>query len=214
MNVLIIFAHPDPASFDATLCDRTISELTAQGHSVQLSDLYDMRFRPVVLPDDFTDRNMPTRFNLHAEQAHAVQHGTFAPDILAEQRKVAWADTLIFIFPLWWYSLPAIIKGWFDRVMAYGFAYGPGGDLMGRRALLVTTTGGPPRPFTPEKQHAINQLLDHVQRGMLHFCGLRVLPPHAIYGAVNANKSQRDQFLRQYLQMLRTLEDLAPLSFD
>jgi len=214
VNVLIIFAHPDPSSFDAVLRNRTVKELTARGHHVQISDLYDMRFRPEVMPEDFTDRTGNTLFNLQAEQAHATEQGTFSPDILSEQRKIAWADTLIFIFPLWWYSMPAILKGWFDRVMAFGFAYGPNGDLRGRRALLVMTTGGPPRPYTPEKQHAMTQLCDHIQRGMLHFCGLAVLPPFAVYGASNATSAQRDQFLQQYLQIIRSLDSIQPLSFN
>lgn len=81
--------------------------------------------------------------------------GTQSADIAGEQEKLLWADTVIFQFPLWWFSLPAIMKGWIDRVYAYGFAYGVGehsdthwgdrygeGTFAGKRAMLVVTAGG------------------------------------------------------------------------
>ena len=191
--------------------DRAITVLNGQGHSVRLSDLYAMRFKAVVDADDFIDPADNSHFDLQAEQMRAAERGTFAPDILIEQQKLLWADAVLFQFPLWWYSVPAIMKGWFDRVLAYGFAYGSGRNLIGRRAMLVVTTGGPPRNFSPAIQKAINEMLTHVQRGVLSLCGFDVLPPFAAYGATNASPEQQEHYLTQYTQILLALNQIKPV---
>lgn len=214
MNIFIVYAHPDPRSFANAMKDLAMDVLKKQGHAIQVSDLYEMKFYPVVTLDDFNDPLAMPRFDLQAEQLRAVKRGTFAPEIMAEQQKLQWADMILFYFPLWWYSVPAILKGWVDRVFAYGFAYGEKHSLRGRRAMISLTTGGSPRPFTPEKQQVINDMLNHFQRGTLHFCGLQVLPPFAVYGADHATREQREQFLLQYRQVLLSLDQLLPLNFN
>ncbi len=214
MNIFIVYAHPEPQSFLALLKNRTIEVLTQQGHSLQLSDLYAMRFKAAADPGDFTERYDPAHFDLVAEQAHAAQHGTFAPDILQEQRKLRWADTVLFYCPLWWYSVPAILKGWIDRVLAAGFAYGPKPALVGKRAMFTVTTGGQARPFTPEKRVAIIDILDHIQRGTLHLCGLSVLPPFAAYGGDHTTREQSQQYLLQYTQVLSALPQIVPIDYS
>lgn len=214
MNVLIVHAHPDPGAFIGQLRALAEDVLKKQGHAIQVSDLYAMNFNPVVTIDDFLDPLDATRFDLHAEQRHASENGTFAADIQEEQQKLMWANTILFYFPLWWYSVPGMLKGWIDRVFAYGFAYGDHYHLSGRRAMLTLTTGGPPRPYTTEKREAISHMLEHFQRGTLHFCGVEVLPPFAVYGGDYATLEQREQFLLQYRQILLSLENIRPLTFD
>jgi NAD(P)H dehydrogenase (quinone) len=213
MNIFIVYAHPEPKSFDGAMLDKALQVLTQAGHQVVVSDLYDMRFKATVDADDFTDPVDEMYFDLQAEQKHASETGTFSPDIIAEQRKLAWCDLLLLQFPLWWYGVPAIVKGWIDRVLAYGFAYGQGYNLSGRRAILVTTTGGPVRTFTSEKQRTISDMLDTIQRGTLYFCGMDVLPPYAIYGAAHADSDQRNQMLGQYTQLLRSLDQIPPIDY-
>jgi NAD(P)H dehydrogenase (quinone) len=213
MNVFIVYAHPEPKSFDHALKERAFQVLTREGHAVEVSDLYAMRFKAQVDAGDFTEPLDPMHFNLRAEQKHAADNGTFSPDILAEQRKLLWCDMLLLQFPLWWYSVPAILKGWFDRVLAYGVAYGQGRNLAGRRAMLVLTTGGPARPFTAAKQRTISDMLDTIQRGTLYFCGLEVLPPFAIYGAADTDMEKQEQLLIQYTQLLRALDEIPPINY-
>ena len=214
MNILIVYAHPAPDSFDCRMKDKAVEVLTADDHLVQVSDLYAMKFKAESDCADFTDPVNAAVCNFQTEQINAAQRGTFSPDILQEQQKILWSECIIFQFPMWWYSVPAILKGWFDRVLTYGFAYGQGRSLVGRRAILVLTTGGVPRPFTPEKRLVINNMLDHVQRSILYFCGLDILPPYAIYGAANAAPEQRDQALLQYTQLLRALEQIPPIDYN
>ena len=131
MNVLIVYAHPSSTSFNAALKNAAIDGLLERGASVKVSDLYEMNFNPVAI---MSDVSVP-------ENEEDVPQ-----DLRIEREKVAWADYIIFQFPMWWTSAPAIVKGWFDRVFAAGFAYGPGiynhGNLKGKKAMLSFTTGG------------------------------------------------------------------------
>ncbi|GAB4516074.1 MAG: NAD(P)H-dependent oxidoreductase [Anaerolineae bacterium] len=213
MNVFIIYAHPEPMSFDHRLKIHAVETLKQQGHAVQVSDLYDMRFKAVVDTQDFMAPADDTYFNLRTEQLNASLNRTFSEDIIEEQAKIIWAEMLIFQFPLWWYSFPAIMKGWVDRVLTYGFAYGMGRSLNRKRAMLVITTGGPVRTFTPELQESVSAMLDHIQRGVLHVCGISVLPPFAVYGASSTSNEQKERILVQYTQVLTVLDRIAPLEF-
>src|SRR3546814_4781852 len=96
-----------------------------------------------------------THFNPALDSERAFSNGRQSRDIALEQEKLLWADALILQFPLWWFSMPAILKGWVERVYAYGFAYGVGehsdtrwgdrygeGAMAGKRAMLIVTAGG------------------------------------------------------------------------
>lgn len=214
MRVLIVYAHPDPKSFDHDLLEIAIETLKQEGHDVEVSDLYALRFKSEVDANDFTNPLDALNFNLLAEQKHASETHTYSADILLEQRKLVWCDMLIMQFPLWWYSVPAIMKGWIDRVLAYGFAYGQGTNLRGRRAMLVMTTGGTHLPFTSDKQRILSDMLDYLQRGTLDFCGLEVLPPFAVYGASNTSDEQQDQIILQYVQLLRGLPYIPSIVYN
>ena len=123
MRVLIVYAHPEPTSFNGAMKDLAVETLTAAGHSVTVSDLYAQGFNPVAGAHDFTHRADPARLDLGAEQANAARTAGFAPDVQAEIDKLMAADFLLLQFPFWWYSVPAMLKGWIDRVFAYGVAY-------------------------------------------------------------------------------------------
>ncbi len=155
MNVLLVYAHPEPTSLNGTLKDFTVQRLQAAGHTVQVSDLYAMRWKAPIDGDDHPGRDPQRPFHASLDSREAYANGRQSEDIAAEQDKLRWADTVILQFPLWWFSMPAILKGWVDRVYAYGFAYGVGehsdrhwgdrygeGAMAGKRAMLVVTTGG------------------------------------------------------------------------
>lgn len=76
--------------------------------------------------DDFQNYNHAKRLFYMKDSGKAFHHGTQTYDITIEQEKQLWADIIIFQFPLWWFGMPAILKGWIDRVYAHGFAYGVG----------------------------------------------------------------------------------------
>jgi NAD(P)H dehydrogenase (quinone) len=182
MNVLMVYAHHEPQSFNAALLARAIEALHGQGHDVQVSDLYAMDFNPVAAHGDFTQRRFPDMLQYDREQKFAHEHNAFAPEIQVEIDKLLWSDVLILQFPLWWFSVPAILKGWIDRVFVNGVAYGKGrrmetGGLKGRRAMLAVSTGCFEDMVAPDGLLGdLSVILWHLHAGTLAYAGLEVLP--------------------------------------
>ncbi len=204
MNVLIVYAHPEPTSFTAALKDAAVRVLSTAGHQVEVSDLYGEGFNPVAGRHDFTRVADPMRFHYQSEQLAASRSGGFAADLLREQDRLMRADLLVFVFPLWWGGLPAIVKGWFDRVCAYGAAYADGkrfeqGYFVGRRAILGLTTGGTVERFSAGGSYGeMREVLHSVQRCILEYLGLEVMEPFVAYAAPRVDAGQRTDYLRRW----------------
>jgi NAD(P)H dehydrogenase (quinone) len=205
MNTLIVYAHPEPQSFTAALKNCALTTLSSLGHDVIVSDLYAMNFNPVAGPNDMRTTADRSYFHLQVEQNLALRDGTFSDDIRREQEKVLWAKVVIFQFPMWWYSVPAIAKGWIDRVLSYGFAYGAGTSLKGRKALLSLTTGGPEHSYQPETRGTVDLLLKHLTDGTFRLCGMETLPPFVAYAAARTSQEQRQEYLHLYAERLREI---------
>lgn len=219
MNVLIVHAHPEPQSFTTALKDLAVSELTKAGHQVVVSDLYEMNFNPVASADDFSQRKNPDYLVYALEQRLGYETKTIAADIQAEVDKVLAADLIIFSFPLYWFSLPAILKGWIDRVFVSGVTYGGKrfynqGGLKGKKALLSFTLGGRDHMFGEGAIHGpIEDMLRPVLRGSLYYVGMDVLPPFIGYHVPYISQEAREQILQDYTQYLAKLDELQPLQF-
>ncbi|WP_405051501.1 NAD(P)H-dependent oxidoreductase [Silvimonas sp.] len=123
MKVLLVYAHPEPNSFNGALRDITVQALLAAGHEVRVSDLYAMQFDPVSDRRNFKTVKNPAFLKPQAEEVYATEQDGFAPELEAEIQKILWCDLMIWQFPLWWFGLPAILKGWVDRVFAMGRIY-------------------------------------------------------------------------------------------
>ncbi len=203
MNVLWIYAHPDGSSLNASLRDEGLAALAEAGHDHRVSDLYAMGWKATLDRDDLTeDRDDPS--GIGRASGHAYERGNLSADITAEQEKLTWADAVVFQFPLWWYAPPAIMKGWIDRVFVKGYAYGvtdpdnPGrtlrygeGVLSGKRALVLTSVGGPEPAFGPRGINGqLEQVLFPLLHGTLWYTGMSVLPPVAVYGANRLDDQQ------------------------
>jgi NAD(P)H dehydrogenase (quinone) len=220
MRVLIAYAHPEPTSFNGAMKDLAVETLSAAGHAVTVSDLYAQGFNPVAGAHDFTARSDPARLDFGAEQAHAARTGGFAPDVRAEMDKLLAADLLILQFPLWWYSLPAMLKGWIDRVFAYGVAYDFGrtwdrGVFTGRRAMLAFTTSAPPTSSLPDGRNGdLERTLWPLHAGVLALCGYDVLKPFVAHAVRWVDAQQRDAILAEYRVRLLGLEADEPLFFQ
>lgn len=140
-KILVVSAHPDPASLNAALAGFAVGRLRAAGHEVRLSDLYAMKWKATVDADDFPEHAADERLHVMAASERATLAGRLSADVAAEQDKVRWSDAVVLQFPMWWFGPPAILKGWIDRVFTSGFGYGPrvpppyaDGVLGGRRA--------------------------------------------------------------------------------
>jgi NAD(P)H dehydrogenase (quinone) len=227
MNILLVYAHPEPRSLNGSLKDFAVRHLEAAGHRVTVSDLYAMRWQPNVDVGDRLDHPAGERFDPAHASAHAFAHGTQPAELVAEQAKLRAADVVILQFPLWWFAMPAILKGWIDRVYAYGFAYGVGehsdarwgdrygeGSFAGKRAMLVVTAGGWESHYGPRGINGpIDDLLFPIQHGMLYYPGFAVLPPFVVYRTGRLDDARFAAIRAQLAARLDTLATTPPIAF-
>lgn len=219
MKVLIVHAHPEPQSFTTSMKDCAVRTLEAQGHEVMVSDLYAMNWNPVASAADFGMRRNADYLVYALEQRENVAAQAIAPDIAVELEKLLACDLVIFSFPLFWCSVPAIMKGWIDRVMVSGKVYGglrfyDRGGMRGKRAMLAYTCGGRDFMFGPEGVHGeMDLMLRHMLRGTLGYAGFEVLPSFVAYHVPYIANEARVAMLEHYADMLTKLDQLKPLEF-
>lgn len=227
MKVLLVFAHPEPRSLNGALRDVAIAELAAQGHDVRVSDLYADGWKSEVDRADFPALAPDARLKPAAASGEAFGANALTDDVKAEQEKLLWADALILQFPLWWYSMPAILKGWVDRVYAYGFAYGVGehsdkhwgdrfgeGTLVGKRAMLIVTTGGWEDHYSARGINGpIDDLLFPINHGILYYPGYDVLPPFVAYQVDRLDAAGFKVVAARLRERMRTLATAAPIPY-
>lgn len=217
MNVLIVHAHPEPKSFTSSMKDVAVEVFTQQGHHVVVSDLYAMNWNPVASAADFGQRGNDQYMNYALEQRANLDAGTLAADIQAELDKLMAADLVLLSFPLYWFSVPAIMKGWIDRVFVSGRVYGGRrvynkGGLVGKRAVLALTCGGRDYMLSEGGIHGdITGILKPVLQGSLGYAGMTVLPPFVGYHVPYLSDEQRQAIMQNYRDYLTSLDDLTPL---
>ena len=210
MNATIIVAHPEQASFSYSMARQSKAVLDECQVNYSFTDLYALNFQPVIKAEEFHPRLNPNYFQVMEEQEHAWHFHSVAPDVKAEQEKLIGSDLIIFHFPLWWWTVPAILKGWFDRVLSKGFAYGDQELLRGKKAMLVVTAE------TESKNFMINRKskeypLYHLEHGVLEFIGLEVLPAFVVTDIYRMNLEQCGRKLADYkLYLTQTIKGLCP----
>jgi NAD(P)H dehydrogenase (quinone) len=227
MNVLLVFAHPEPRSLTAALRDVAVQELEAQGHEVRVSDLYAMGWKSEVDRADFPTLAPDSRLIVAAASRDAFYANALSEDVKAEIDKLLWADVLILQFPLWWFSMPAMLKGWVDRVFAYGFAYGVGehsdrrwgdrygeGTLAGKRAILVVTAGGWEEHYSARGVNGpIDDLLFPINHGILYYPGYDVLPPFVVCRVDRLDQGGFEPIAERLRERMRTLATTPPIPY-
>jgi NAD(P)H dehydrogenase (quinone) len=220
MRVLLVYAHPEPTSFNGAMKDLAVETLSAAGHEVTVSDLYAQNFNPVTGAHDFLHRADAAHLDIGTEQGNAARTAGFAPDVQAEIDKLMAAEFLLLQFPFWWYSVPAMLKGWIDRVFAYGVAYDFGrtwdrGVFSGRRAMLAFTTSAPPTSSFPDGRNGdLERTLWPLHAGVLALCGYEVLKPYVAHAVRWVDQPRRDTILAEYRERLLHIESDKPLFFQ
>lgn len=207
MKILLVYAHPQKESFNSALRDHALQEIKNNGHEVKVSDLYAMNFEAVASWKDFktADPKIPKQY--HFAQKYASEHHNIETDILHEQEKLEWCDSLILQFPFWWFSTPAIMKGWIDRVFTKGFSYDENrwfetSPLFGRKAMLALTTAAPEASFTDQGINGnIETLLKPIHHS-LHFVGFATVKPFIAYDIYNADEKKKQDYLSSYTQQI------------
>lgn len=195
-NILIVFAHPEPKSMNGLLKNKAVEILTNFGYQVKVSDLYAQKF-PMVGKEDFSFFNSDF-FDLQQVQAEAQRLSQQPKFIQQEQDKLTWADIVIFQFPLWWYSVPAILKSYIDNVFSVGFAYAGHSALAGKKYMLSFTTGAPEQVWTKEIKGTMDQLLFHLDIGTFQMLKIEKLPPFIGYGSKRLSRIERREMVNAF----------------
>jgi NAD(P)H dehydrogenase (quinone) len=220
MRIFIVHAHPEPKSFNGAMTQAASEALRDAGHDVVISDLYAMNFNPVSDRGNFLTVENPDYYKQQAEEAYAAAHNGFAPDIQREMDKLFWCDALVFQFPLWWFGLPAILKGWVDRVFASGGRiYGGGkwydrGVFAGKRAMCSVTIGGPPSIYS---EHGLNgpiqSILFPINHGMFYFTGFTVIEPFLVHAPARIGDEARAAYLASYRERVLNLATAPTITY-
>jgi NAD(P)H dehydrogenase (quinone) len=187
MRILIVYAHPNPASFCHAILRSIESELIALGHELRVKDLYAEGFNPV----------------LSAAELGALNDGRVPEAIAREQESLRWAQGLVLVYPLWWFDRPAILKGWFDKVLTNGFAFeytseGARGLLPQHKALIVITVGGSRQDY--RDMDAEELIIRPVSDGTLGFCGISDVDHRLLYGVPSVSDEARGAMLDEVRQ--------------
>ena len=212
LNVFIIFAHPEPNSLNGTLKDLAVLTLKENGNKVQVSDLYGMGFKATLDRDDFLKMQTPKRLMPVLEQLNASKTDGFASDIKAEMEKIEWADLIIFQFPIWYETMPALLKAWFERVLAHGFAHNilegkvnDQGFLKGKKAMLSFTAGSEKESFYNDiSSEDKTKLLPPVTKA-LRFTGLKVIDAFAVFNAMPLSEDDAENAFDEYKKLLNNI---------
>jgi NAD(P)H dehydrogenase (quinone) len=212
MRAFIVHAHHEPTSFNGALTRAAADALRGAGHRVQISDLYAARFDPVSDRRNFATVRDPARLKQQVEEEYASERNGYVPELQREMDKLAWCDALIFQFPLWWLGMPAILKGWVDRVFAVGRAYGGGryfsrGVFAGKRALCSTTVGGAAGPYGEDGAYGpIEAILYPIHRGIFEFAGFSVLRPFVVYAPARMTDAERAAALAAWRERVLAID--------
>lgn len=190
MQAMVIYAHPNPHSFNAAIAAVVQEEAGKKGTRIKFKDLYAMNWDPI----------------LKIQDLEGYRSGNLPADIQAEQDDLRWADSVIMIAPVWWTGVPAILKGYIDRVFSIGFAYeytktGPKGLLAGKKGLLITTSGA------DEEVALKGTMIETIRRSAVNsvfgYCGFSVYKYKNFFGVPRSTAKQRADMLeelRRYIQ--------------
>jgi NAD(P)H dehydrogenase (quinone) len=209
MHAHFVLAHPEPQSFNAHLVRSGSAALEAEGWSLSVSDLYAMGFDPCERAEHFSSRAVPGRFDAQAEQRHATDTGTLPDIVMHELALMDRADLLVLQYPMWWHLPPAMLKGWFDRVLAYGEVYTSNkrfenGRFVGKRAMLSVTVGTSRNTYAHDGRSGDIDLMLWPVNFSLAYVGYDVLAPFVAYG-VEAGLRYSDPMVVE--QRLRAIVD-------
>lgn len=180
MNHLFVYAHPRKESFNHAILETAVQALQEKGHEVIVRDLYEMEFQPVVSSNEIL--------------------GGIGEDIVQEQEYLKWADVITFIYPIWWTGLPAIMKGYIERVFTYGFAYRyvkgeQMGMLKGKKAIIINTQGKSHAQYAASGMD--KALLLTSDKGIFEYCGIKVLHHEFFESVPSSDEATRTAWLKQ-----------------
>ncbi|MCP3026435.1 NAD(P)H oxidoreductase [Halobacillus sp. A5] len=178
MKVLTVVTHPREDSLTFKVADSFIKGLRDAGHETEVLDLYRSGFNPILWEED--------------EPEWSRDHQVYSPEVEMEMERMKRHDSLAFVFPLWWWSMPAMLKGYIDRVWNWGFAYGPG-KLEHEKVLWLSLAGAPIERF--EKRHYDEMMLRYFNVGLAEYCGIQNSQFELLYETIKVQPGYMEKWL-------------------
>lgn len=227
MKAHFVLAHPEPQSFNASMVERGVSALRALNWSVTVTDLYRMSFDPCERKEHFFAPSNPSRFDVQSEQRHAAKTGFLPSEISEEISRLDEADLVVLQYPMWWHMPPAMLKGWFDRVFAYGEVYSSSmrfeeGRFRNKRAMLSVTVGTSAETYDYNGRSGDIDLLLWPVNFTLSYVGFTVLEHFVAYG-VEAGlrysdpmiiQERMERLLADYEEALKRINERRSIPFN
>ncbi|MHA1124972.1 MAG: NAD(P)H-dependent oxidoreductase [Candidatus Heimdallarchaeota archaeon] len=182
MNILVVFAHPNDDSFGSAIKEKIIQGLLVGDHKVQVHDLYRDGFNPILTKKELLGETKPEE-NFHVKKY---------------QEDITWSQRIIVIHPVWWCNVPAMLKGYFDRVLSLNFAYetirGKRKPLLGgRKGILVQT-------FDTEKTVDTKKCEDSSFKTVINvwkICGVKDWHRFTMFDVQVSKLEQREKWLKE-----------------
>jgi NAD(P)H dehydrogenase (quinone) len=194
MKHLIIYAHPNDGSLNHQFLQTIVESLQEKEQEIAVRDLYQLNFNPVLSSEDMKGQRM----------------GIVAEDVKQEQAFISWADHIIFIYPIWWTGMPAIMKGFIDRVFSYGFAYRydqgvQKGLLAGKKTTIINTQGKSNEEYASIGMDKALSLTS--DKGIFTYCGFEITN-HFYFG--NADKASAENIEKWSSQIISYSQSILP----
>lgn len=164
MNVLCVLSHPRRQSLTGAVLDGFVAGLAEAGHKSEIADLHAEKFDPVLLPPDEPDWNDGNK--------------RYSDAVHREMARIERNDAIALFFPVWWWSMPAMLKGWIDRVWNNGWAYGDR-NLKGKRAIAFGIAGATQASYVKREYDRAMEI--QIRVGILQFCGIEDARLHVFY---------------------------------
>lgn len=189
MKHLIIYSNPDPASFSNDIKEFVSNYSLEKGHQVEVRDLYKIGFNPVI----------------SLEELQALDREETFADVKEEQEYLEWADMITFIYPIWW-QIPAMMKGYFDRVFAYDYAYkytsaGPKGLLPAKKVFRFNPMGTPNEIY---EKNGLRQAYEKaIDSGIIESTGLKVVKSRLFGSSPRDNEDLKKEYLEEIRIILK-----------
>ena len=191
-KALLVIGNPNPVSYNHAILDVCKKQLALRKCSCETRDLYSLKFNPCLSADDF----------------QTMSKKQIPRDIAEEQKWIKWSDLMILIYPIWWASCPAIVKGYIDRVFSSGFAYhiekdGIRPGLVGKKIVLINTYGQPKSFYYPKFENAMKIVVDE---GIFEWSGMKVMK-HQFFDSIQSiTKEMREGILQEIGNSIKEIQ--------
>ena len=193
MKVLVLYVHPWEKSFNHQLLEKVVEVLKEGKHEMDVLDLNRENFDPILSREDLALYNKGKSTD---------------PKVAVYQEKLQWAEHLVLIFPVWWTGEPAILKGFFDKVLLKGFAFEKVGKmpkgLLGhiKGASVLTTMSSPCFYYSLFLKSPVKQ---SVIKGTLKFCGMKKVKWYPLFRIDKLSKARAEQYLARVAKAMREI---------